>query len=556
MNTVLLMSAWLAPLLASLAAIGARGRYWMPAAALPALAAAWLVPAGTFVEVPWLLLGVRFGLDPTAQVFLGLAAVLWLAAGLYAAGQLRSDPHAARFGVFFLLAMSGNFALIVGQDLVSFYLGFALMGLAAYGLVVHEGNARVRRAGRVYLAMTLVGEVALFAAFLLLYQRTGSLTPPAEAMVGAGPAESGLLILAFGIKAGLIGLHMWLPLAHPAAPVPASAVLSGVMIKAALIGWMRYLPLGQVALPEVGVLLVVAGVATALLAVLLGLGQREPKVILAYSSIGKMGTMIAALGMAAREPALAPGLVAAVTVYAVHHGVAKAALFLGVGVVKSTTGIWPHALLAVLALVLVGAPFTSGALAKQHLTAALADAPPGWVELLTWALPPTAFGTMLLMGRFLYLMSGATSGADSVRFATAAPWLGLVLVSLSLPLFHGGFVFVASDAWPILAGAALVLVVVLKRPAGLAGWVGRVPPGDILEPLTRAAARSGGALDASLSSLGSRCTDAFGRIRGVRSVAWRETTASLESLLGGRVMAAASWLIVAGTALLLTVLWR
>ncbi len=158
---------------------------------------------------------------------------------------MQADVHAARFRLFFLLAMSGNFGLIVGQDLISFYFGFALMGLAAYGLVVHEGNDRVRRAGRVYLAMTLVGEVALFAAFVFLCARTGTLTPTPEQIAGAGPAELVLLLLAFGIKAGLLGLHMWLPLAHPAAPVAASAVLSGAMIKAALVGWLRFLPLGQ-----------------------------------------------------------------------------------------------------------------------------------------------------------------------------------------------------------------------------------------------------------------------------------------------------------------------
>ena len=71
---------------------------------------------------------------------------------------------------------------------MSFYLGFAVMGLAAYGLVVHEGNDRVRRAGRVYLAMTLVGELALFVAFLILYARTGTLNPTPDQVAGAGSA--------------------------------------------------------------------------------------------------------------------------------------------------------------------------------------------------------------------------------------------------------------------------------------------------------------------------------------------------------------------------------
>ena len=119
------------------------------------------------------------------------------------------------------------------------------MGLAAYGLVIHNGDAAALRAGRVYLAMTLVAEAALLAALILIFEHTGTLAPAPAQLMGSGDWAIGLLIFSLGIKAGLVLLHVWLPLAHPAAPVPASAVLSGTMIKAALIGWMRFLPLGS-----------------------------------------------------------------------------------------------------------------------------------------------------------------------------------------------------------------------------------------------------------------------------------------------------------------------
>lgn len=170
---------------------------------------------------------------------------------------------------------------------------------------------------------------------------------------------------AFGIKAGLIGLHMWLPLAHPAAPVAASAVLSVAMIKAGLIGWLRYLPLGQQALPELGALPILASIAAALLAVPAALVQRDPKVVLAYSSIAKMGTMIAGLGIAVMVPALAPAMIAALIFYATNHGLAKGVLFLGVGVVKGSSSRWPLLVLASNALVLAGAPFTGRSWRRQ-----------------------------------------------------------------------------------------------------------------------------------------------------------------------------------------------
>ncbi len=491
MNDALLFLAWLTPLAALVPALRSAGRWWMPAATLPAFAAVLLVPVGTSVDVPWLLMGVRLGLDPSGRVFLAFTALLWLAAGLHAAMHMHGDPHSARFRLYFLLAMSGNFGLIVGQDLISFYFGFALMGLASYGLVVHEGNDRVRRAGRVYLVMTLIGEVALFAAFLFLYSRTGSLTPTPVQVAGAAPVELGLLLLAFGIKAGLLGLHMWLPLAHPAAPVAASAVLSGAMIKAALIGWLHYLPLGQQPLPKLGVLLVLAGAAAALLAVPAALVQRDPKVVLAYSSIAKMGTMIAGLGIAVMEPSLATAMIAALIFYAAHHGLAKGALFLGVGVVKSSTGRWPLVVLILIALVLAAAPFTSGALAKDLLKQALLEPSSGWATLLTWMLPLTAVGTALVMGRFLYLMHRMAGSAAIAETGSSLPWLGLAAASLSLPLVYGAATYELSGVWPILVAAVLTAAVIWVRPPGLVQWVGLIPPGDFLDPLMHSLRRLG-----------------------------------------------------------------
>lgn len=331
--------------------------------------------------------------------------------------------------------------------------------------------------------MTMAGELALFAAFLFLYARTGTLYPSVEQIGGAGAAELGLLLLAFGIKAGLIGLQVWLPLAHPAAPVAASAVLSGAMIKVALIGWMRFLPLGQESLPELGVFLILAGAAGALLAVPAALVQRDPKVVPANSSIAKMGTMIAGLGIAVTEPSLAPAVIAALTFYAAHHGLAKGALFLGVGVVKGSSGRWPLLVLGLLALVLAGAPLTSGALAKDLLKQALLGPPPDWEALMAWMLTVSATGTALVIARFLYLTSRISGSAPIAGAASSLPWLATA--SLGLPLVYGAVSYELDPVWPILVAGVLAAVVVRRRPSLVTRWVGAIPPGDILEPLMR-----------------------------------------------------------------------
>ncbi|HSM22072.1 MAG TPA: proton-conducting transporter membrane subunit, partial [Rubrivivax sp.] len=217
-----------------------------PWAALPALALALLGSPDLSLDLPWLLLGARFGLDATTRVFLFFTAALWLCGGLYAQTYLAGDRARARFTAFFLLTCGGNLGLILAQDIASFYAGFAIMTFSAYGLVVHESSAAARRAGRIYVVMAVAGEALLLTGFLWLADVAGTLDmAQAVAALAHAPARQGivwLLLAGFGVKAGALLLHMWLPLAHPVAPTPASAVLSGAIIKAGLLGWLRFLP--------------------------------------------------------------------------------------------------------------------------------------------------------------------------------------------------------------------------------------------------------------------------------------------------------------------------
>lgn len=553
MNGLLLLLTWLAPLLAALVALARAGRWPVSLATLPALVTAVAVPPGTHWEVPWLLLGVQLGLDADGRVFLLFTAFLWLIAGLQADLTTRNAPHWDRFRVFFLLAMAGNFWLIVGQDLVSFFLGFALMGLAAYGLVVHQGDPASLRAGRVYLAMTLAAEVALFAAFLLIFRHAGTLVPKPEQLVGLGDWAMGLLVLSLGIKAGLVLLHVWLPLAHPAAPVPASAVLSGTMIKAALIGWLRFLPLGQAPLVDWGNLLVVVGTATVLYAIPIGLVQTNPKVVLAYSSVGKMGLMTAILGLAMLSPPLAPAILAALVFYAAHHGLAKGALFLGVGVAQGTRAVWALPALAIPALVLAGAPFTSGALAKGLLKPPLSEMQGIWADAMPLLLVASTIGTTLLMARFLVLMGAERRGTPNAAPGIAAPWLVLVGVIIAMP-FLTGFAFPSIFAsWGLLAGALLALIAARWRPASGRRLVGTVPAGDVLEPVVRLTRGWRRWLDGSRSGGFKRSANAIKGLlrRALRPrVSW---TASSEQALGAWPVAGTMVLGIGGGLLLL--LW-
>lgn len=480
MSSLLLVVTWLAPLAVLPLALGRGGRWWTPLAVLPALGAVLFTPVGTEVEVPWLLLGVQLGLDATARVFLVFTAILWLSAALYASLQKTIDPHAVRFRVFFLLAMSGNLLLILAADMVTFYLGFALMGLAAYGLIRHRPGQCARRAARVYLAWTLVGELALFSAVVLLASGGDSLGFSDLGQRELPAAAVTLLLLGFGIKLAMPGLHVWLPLAYRAAPPAAAAVLSGPMISAGLLGWLRFLPPGAPGLAGWSDLLWVLGITGVALGVLVGSVQRDPRAVLGYSSIAKTGLIGAAYGAALAHPAAAPGILAALLAFAMHHLLVKGALFLGVGEWERAGGrSWVIAGLVVLSLALAGAPLSGGAAAKTALGDALAGA--GLDCGLLFLLSGT--GTVLLMTRFLWLVRGVEAGGPAQGFSAAAlAWVVLALSATWLPVALVGVPLSTAGLAPLALGLPVAFLVALARRRRF-GPHFAIPPGDLLHLL-------------------------------------------------------------------------
>lgn len=465
-----------------------------PWAALPALLLALAAPAGLPLELPWLLLGSRFGLDETGRLFLFFSAALWLAAGHYARAYLAGDPRRHVFTAFFLVALAGNLGVCLALDAATFYLAFAVMTFAAYGLVVHTGGAEALRAGRVYLVMAVLGEGLLLAGLLLLAGAAGThLLPEMTHLAALDPPMSAyvLLFLGFGVKAGVPLLHMWLPLAHPVAPTPASAVLSGVMIKAGLLGWLRFLPLGEMTLPGLGATMLGLGLGAAFFGVVVGLAQRDAKTVLAYSSISQMGFMTLAVGAGLLAPLAWLPLLSVVGFYALHHALAKGALFLGLGVAQRrgfTLGV--RLGLALPALALAGAPFTSGALAKAGLSAALAALPAPWPMWLAGAMGLAAAGTALLMLHFLDLARRQRGRGDSTGLL--APWFALLalLAVVTLAWVDAAVVNMTALSWPGLWSSIWPLLLAAAIFSGWRGWRHlNIPAGDVLPWLERLVAR-------------------------------------------------------------------
>lgn len=414
---------------------------WLP---LPALLLATQARDAS-VDIPWLMLGARWQLDTLRSPFLLAASLLWGVAGLYARGVLEGAERERWFLSSWCLALAGNLWLIVAGDAVGFYAGFALMTFAAWGLVVHADSPRALWAGKVYIAMAVLGELALLAGLLLASELAGGSVLLAEMATALGRSQQpglalGLLLAGFGVKAGLPLLHFWLPLAHPVAPTPASAVLSGAMIKAGLLGWLVVLPLGLTSLPAGGTLVMALGLTALLGAALRGIWTREAKTVLAWSSISQMGLATLMLGAVLVEPALWWQVSGWFGLFVLHHGLAKGALFLSVGLSLPGAPVARGLALLVVALPalsVIGLPLTSGEAVKRWLkdsvSGDLAGAVP-WQPWLPHLLSLSTLLTLLLLLRWWWLLRSG-DGSTAVATLPWVAWLLLAALSLGLPLY-------------------------------------------------------------------------------------------------------------------------
>jgi multicomponent Na+:H+ antiporter subunit A len=457
-------------------------------APVPALAAALLTPAGATLVLPEPPFRVTLALDVPGAMLLGVAGLLWIVAGAYASTHLRGDPNAGRFAEWWLLTLTGSLGVFIAADLVSFYLTYSVVSLAAYGLIVHAGTPGGRRAGIIYVALAVLGEAFLLMAFVFMASATPDHSLLIRDAVAALPGSPwrdtvlALLILGFGLKIGLVPLHVWMPLAYTAAPIPAAAVLSGAAVKAGVIGFIRFLPLGA-AMPEWGEALAAAGLFSAFYGVLVGITQENPKTVLAYSSVSQMGLLAAALGigLATGDAGAALG----VSFSAAHHILVKGGLFLALGA-AATAGprLWQVLIpAAVLALSLGGLPLTGGALAKLAVKVQLGDGVVGTLATLS------AAGSTLLMLHFLRRLL-ETAPRDFGAPPPAGymwPWLIMAFAAVAVPwalylTAEGGTLLQAlapgtlyAALWPVLLGGVLAV--------GLWPWgprLPRVPEGDVV----------------------------------------------------------------------------
>ncbi len=486
---------------------------WLAVAPLPGLLAAFFAARGELLMLGNERLPLALEIDRPGSVLLGVAAMLWMAGGWYAVSYLSGKAGRGNFIVCWLMTLSGCLGVFVAADMVGFYAMLALLSVGTTGLVLCEGTPRAYRAGAIYIGMALFAESLVLVGMVL----TVLAMPEHSLLISAAPAAIEvspwrdaifvLLIAGFGIKAGLVPLHFWIPLAHGAAPVPASALLSGAVVKASVIGLIRFMPI-EAAPWVVGATLAMIGLLGALYAVLVGITQSHPKTVLAYSSVSQMGVIVAIIGMGMAAGDGSARMIA--TFYAANHVLAKGALFLAVGVVAviGARYLWPMLLpAAVIAVGLGGLPLTGGALTKEVAKTLMGDGPAGVLATLS------AIGTTMLMLHFVICLRETVAKEDDARAPSGlvVPWLvmaaGSIVIPWALYLTAGGYSLpdalaphaLWSALWPIVMGTVLAI--------GLTRWrrhLPQIPEGDVVVVLASGlrAATTGsaslGRLDVSL----------------------------------------------------------
>ncbi|MGC4069546.1 MAG: proton-conducting transporter membrane subunit [Polyangiaceae bacterium] len=301
---------------------------------------------------PWRLPGgvLHVHVDALSAVFLFSVCLLSPLASIYAVGYYpaaKKGRRAKRLRIYFGWMTAGMALLVVAKNSLLFLMGWEVMALSAFmALAIEDDDARVRQASLVYLIATRIGTLCILGTFALLRAQVGSFSLSVHGVRPDTGLATGAFVLGmvgFGLKAGMIPLHVWLPDAHANAPTHVSALMSGVLIKMGVYGLLRLTSLYSPVPLWWGMVVLGVALTSALFGVAFALGQHDLKRLLAYHSVENIGIILLGIAIGLLGRALgAPSLVfmgyAGALLHVLNHGLFKALLFLGGGAVISTTG--------------------------------------------------------------------------------------------------------------------------------------------------------------------------------------------------------------------------
>lgn len=296
--------------------------------------------------INFMQLGLFFKVDLIGWIFALLITLVWFMATIFSFTYMDFEHNRRRYYSVLIFTLGATLGVILAGDFFTLFLFFELMTLSSFILVIHEQNLEAMKAGILYLYLGIAGGLALLFAIMLLYSATGSvdIVPVIDQLTANRTLIYILFLIGFGIKAGLVPLHIWLPLAHPVAPSPASALLSGIMIKTGAYGILRvslilFTAPSETAASDLHYLFIVGnslmwvGVVTMLSGAIMALLQGNMKRILAYSSVSQIGYIATGIGAAMLMGVGGAMGFAGAVYHIINHAFFKAGLFVMVGTV-------------------------------------------------------------------------------------------------------------------------------------------------------------------------------------------------------------------------------
>ncbi|MDY0339718.1 MAG: proton-conducting transporter membrane subunit [Coriobacteriia bacterium] len=410
-RSILPMLAFALPIVAAMLTVPARrlserARDVLLIGTATAVAAAALVLAagvagGTVYEMYILQLTPKIWMymrvDAAGALFGATVAVLWLLALVYSLGYMRGEHRLGRYYSFFILCLAWTMGLAYAGNLLTFLIFYELFSVLTYPLVVHEETPEAMAAGTKYIIYILVGGTLVLLAIVLTFFSAGTQTLASGGILSADTDPMTLqaifwcFLIGFGVKAAIVPLHGWVPDAHPAAPAPFSAVLSGVMVAAGSFGIIRMIfqVFGVSLLKSLDLAPYLTGFAafTVLFAAALAVNQENLKRRLAYSTISQMGYVtlaISLLGMQSTIGAL---------VHITNHAFMKGGLFLCAGLFIRRLGAYnvhqldgaarrmpvTAACFTIASLAMIGTPPLSGFTSKWYLGLGMLETGNPWL---------------------------------------------------------------------------------------------------------------------------------------------------------------------------------
>lgn len=352
--------------------------------------------------------GLLFTIDMLGLTMMLLTSAVWTLVMIYAPDYMARESHRNRFYLFINMTYGAILGTLMAGDIFTLFLFFEMMTVCSYLLVVHTETTEAERAGDLYIYLGVMGGLLILFGMILLYINTNTfafvpLISEMESMGWIRYLIIGLFITGFGVKAGMIPLHVWLPKAHPVAPTPASALLSGIMIKVGAYGILRvstsyFFP----AVSEIkdythslwqssqnlGAVIIWMGIATMAIGVFMALQQGHMKRMLAYHSVSQIGYVIMGIGVAIYLGYKGPMGFTGSLYHIINHGLFKALLFMVAGAVYLQThemdmyklgGLWRRmpftALVCLIAACgITGMPLFNGYASKTLLHHAIVEA--------------------------------------------------------------------------------------------------------------------------------------------------------------------------------------